>query len=314
MNIFEKEVTCPIGNGGGTCKTIEDVEKLIKTEIWAVEIGSITEIAREGFSGNTFHDGKYFTLNALGLPNGGRIYYEANLPAMIGLIHSAGKVAIVNIVGFSKEECAGLTSLAFICGADLVVINAGCPNVWVDGQQKGILTYDYSFDSLRKIIVHTLEKNIKEATEGRIGLKLSPICDPLHLKKMAEFVDSFVFKGVPYIGFITTQNTIPNCYDQANDGYSVISPVMGFGGMAGDAVFPMALGQVKQFRNVMDAKVKIIGVGGIKTGKDVSKMISNGADRVQIVSAYYCTGNVGIFNEIGAEYLHLQHDGEDDIV
>jgi len=311
MDFFCSTTNCPIGNGGGTCKTIEDVEKFVRTGIWAVEIGSITELARPGNEGNIFFAGSGYTLNSLGLPNPGRKYYEAHLPAMIAMIHKAGKIAIVNVVGFSKEEYAELTSLAFICGADLVVLNAGCPNVWVDGQQKGILTYDYTFDSLRKVVTYTLSKNLSEAADGRIGLKLSPIFDPFHIKNMADFLDGYVLrsspgKRIPYVGFIATQNTIPNCYNENNEGDAVISPAKGLSGMAGNAILPMALGQVRQFRELLDPKIKIIGVGGITSGKDMEKMINCGADCVQVVSAYYRTEDVSVFNHIGGEYLGLR--------
>ncbi len=139
MNFFEKNTQCPIGNGGGTCKTMQDVEKLLLTDIEIIEIGSITKTPRLGNEGDVFHNGSNFTLNSLGLPNPGQKYYEENLPKMIDMIHEAGKKVIVNVVGFSAEEYTLLTRFGFECGADFVVENFGCPNIWVAGLQKGIL-------------------------------------------------------------------------------------------------------------------------------------------------------------------------------
>ncbi len=129
------------------------------------------------------------------------------------------------------------------------------------------------------------------------------------MANIASFLNSFievpVQDSIGYIGSITTQNTAPNCYDE-DDCVPVISPGGGLSGMAGKAVFPMALGQVKQFRKLLNPLIKIIGVGGVTYGKDVQKMIRNGADFVQIVSAYYATEDPYVFNKIGAEYLELQ--------
>lgn len=308
MKFFNNNDDSPIGNGGGTCKTIEDVKRFIKTAIGAIEIGSITEVERGGNEGNTFHPGRGYTLNSLGLPNPGRKYYKENLPLMVQMIHEADKTAIVNVVGFSKEEYASLTMLAFECKADFVVLNFGCPNVYVDKVQKGILSYD--LDAIKKTTIHVLSENNKKACEGRIGIKLSPISDPQHLSNVANFLNTLL--EVPlqanfgYIGFVTSQNTIPNCYDEDNMQSPVISPAGGLSGMAGGAVLPIALGQVKQLRKLLNPAIKIIGVGGVTAGVDVEKMMHVGADFVQMVSVYYATEDISIFNQIAGEYIVLK--------
>jgi dihydroorotate dehydrogenase len=302
MQLFQN-TDCPLGNGGGTCKTIEDVKKFVHYNLEAIEIGSITESQRSGNEGNTFYPGMNFTLNSLGLPNPGKEYYEKHLPEMVKIIHTANMACIVNVAGLSDTEYADLTKLAFKCGADYVVLNYGCPNIYVEKIQKGILTYDS--DGFKSITKSVLRENEEHAKSGQIGIKLSPVLDPRYINVITSFVNSDLD---PYhrIGFITTQNTVPNCYDEDEKGTRVISPGNGHAGMAGQAIFPMALSQVRQFRALLNEDTKIIGVGGVSSGLDMQKMLRNGANLVQVVSAYYRSEDMGVFNYIAAEYTELK--------
>ena len=303
MQKFINQGGYPIGNGGGTCKTIADVEKFIKTAAGAIEIGSITMDMRPGNTGTTAYNGGRFTLNSLGLPNPGKEYYEKHLKEMISFIHKAGKKAIVNIVGFSQEEYADLTKLAFECGADFVVLNYGCPNVWASGTQKSILSYNLT--ALKKITIYVLSQNPHQARSGKIGIKLSPIFDPAYIEELCIFLNNLIEpilqeNALGFVGFITTQNTVANCFFE-DLGNSVISPNGGLAGMAGKAVFPMALGQIKQFRSLLNSNIKIIGVGGVTSGEDAYKMMKYGADFVQVVSEIYFSEDLGRLNWIAAD-------------
>ncbi len=305
MNFFEKD-QLPIGNGGGTCKTIKDVEKLLATAISVIEIGTITFEARLGNEGNVQHDGITYTLNSLGMPNPGIKYYRENLPKMIEMIHEKGKKVIVNIAGFSGNEWIELSRLAVISGADFTLLNYGCPNIWVRGSQKTILSYDYGlkkFDEITRIVIIN---NQEYAKQGRIGIKLSPIIDPVHMSTVANLINRFSTLGYGHIGFVTSQNTVPNCYDEDTTGKSFVDPAGGLAGMGGNAILPMALGQVRQLRALLKPNIKIIGVGGVDSGEGVIKMLHVGADFVQITSAYYFKEDPGVFNYIGAEYIELK--------
>lgn len=298
-NYFTIENTCPIGNGGGVVKTIEQLNKLLPTSLGAIEIGSITMEPREGNTGNTFRKMGGFTLNSIGLKNPGLKYYEENLPLMIQMIQDAGKIAIVNVAGFNKDEYADLTKLSFSSGADFTVLNYGCPNV----KGKQILSYDRS--NLRDTTIRVIREN-HESTDGRLGIKLSPIFNQPDMEDIASFLNLLLNSSSPssgYVGFLTTTNTIPNGYDEDENGNQLISPNSGMGGLAGPAVLPIALGQIRQWRAILENEIKIIGVGGVSSGADVKKMIKNGAELVQITSAYYATEDPGIFQHIIGEYL-----------
>jgi dihydroorotate dehydrogenase (fumarate) len=300
MNFNIKSTDPPIGNGGGTCKTLEDVIAFCRTSLPIIEIGSITQDPRLGNEGNTFHDGKAFTLNSLGLPNGGLPYYEKHLAKMTELIQNAGKTSIVNIAAFTSDEYTDLTRFAFENGADYVVENYGCPNVWVDREQKGILSYD--FEAFKKTTIEIFHVNDAQAVQGRIGIKLS-LLYPADIIKISKYLNDLAkTPQCAYIRFVTTMNTVPNCYEEEAC-ESVITPAEGLAGMAGPAIGPIARGQVRQLRKLLHERISIIGVGGISTGEDAAKMLECGATFVQVVSAYYKNHDLGTFEHIAAEYM-----------
>ena len=73
------------------------------------------------------------------------------------------------------------------------------------------------------------------------------------------------------------------------------SPVNGLAGLAGPAIRPIGLGQVKQFRELLSKD--IIGVGGVDSGQAVRDYQRVGATAVQVTSAYLSRGG-DIFRQI----------------
>src|SRR3989338_7351954 len=89
------ELVHPILNAAGTCKTLEDFKKLVRTPLPAVMIGSITGGVRHGNPGNTFYSNPNFSLNSAGLPNPGIDYYVDSLPQMVKIADAADKYVFV---------------------------------------------------------------------------------------------------------------------------------------------------------------------------------------------------------------------------
>ena len=78
----------------------------------------------------------------------------------------------------------------------------------------------------------------------------------------------------------------------------------GIGGMAGDALHPLALGNVKTIRQLLDASVQeevrrisIIGIGGVKDRSGYERMKSVGAAAVGVGTALGREG-VAVFKNI----------------
>ena len=301
----------PLINGGGTCKTIRDVEKLIKTDLGGIEIGSITYEERAGNTGTTFNCTDYCSINSIGMNNMGIMRATKELPIMIQMIHDAGKVAMVNVAGFNPMEYAELTIMAFKAGADLVILNAGCPNIWTEESsgktvQKEILSFNE--EGLGNMLGIVLEKIINtpcpslgenyHTNPGRVLLKLSPELNPLKRVDIMRRINAR-----PWIGGVILCNTKPNGLMLDKNLETMIDPAGGFGGIGGKALQPLSLGYIKEAREFLNDDMIIIGAGGIETGHDMLAYQTVGANLMQATTAYFKRNfDPGVFNEILADY------------
>lgn len=253
----------------GACavaKTMDDVVAFSKTSAGAILVGSITVQPRDGNAEPRWFVGDGYALNSFGMPNGGLEHYRRELPAMIQVAHEAGKKFFLDIAGFNTQDYVDLAMMADEVKVDLLELNLGCPNIRVDGEQKPIVSFD------REAMTEIIDA-VAEVTNIPLVLKLSPYSNPAELKAVAETINN---SGK--VAAISTMNTMPNGY-MSKDGSPVIS--MTFAGVSGKAIQPIALGQVKQFRDVLNLDIAVIGVGGIETAEDVSLFIDAGASMVQ---------------------------------
>ncbi len=286
----------PIFNGAGSVKKLADVEKLARSAVSAITLGSITLQPREGNVGQVWAQADGYCLNSLGLPNPGLPYYQDHLGEMVALAENVGKPLIVSVAGYHPDEYRQLARVAHNNGASMVELNLGCPNVWGDdGKQKPIASFN-------PFLVAEIINLVKEVVPAHgFGLKLSPYSNPGDLLELMDVLQSFS----SYVGFITMTNTFPNAYGRANN-RQMIDVGAGFAGMSGKALKPIALGQVLQAFSILEGdEIQIIGVGGITTGQDVVDFIASGATAVQVVSHYVDHENPGVFSDLLSEYVGL---------
>ena len=67
----------------------------------------------------------------------------------------------------------------------------------------------------------------------------------------------------------------------------------GFGGIGGSYVKPTGLANVRKFYEIFQREgsgIKIVGCGGVETGKDVFEYILCGAEIVQVGTQFYKEG------------------------
>ncbi len=220
----------------------------------------------------------------MGLPNPG--YKE--LAEMIPKLKQYNKPIIASISGFSKQDYLEMIKEFDSKGADIFELNLSCPNVV--GKPQAGYNFEYSKDVL---------ESARKLTNKPIAVKLPPYLDQVHQKQIADIlIDA-------KIDFAVLINSLGNCLVIDPDKEeAVIKPKKGLGGLGGDIIKPVALGNVFGFYQLLNNKVKIIGCGGITTGTDVFEFILAGADMVQIATTYAKEG-AGSFNRISKELQDL---------
>lgn len=127
---------------------------------------------------------------------------------------------------------------------------------------------------------------VSEVTDIPLTLKLSPYSNPSELREVAEAI-----AASGKVAGVVTSNTFANGYMEQN-GEPVIASE--YGGVSGRALFPIALGQVRQFRQILPEEIVVIGVGGIESKDDVSHYQQAGADAVQAASLIVRDGHQAI--------------------
>ena len=265
----------PLMNAAGTCKMLEDVEKLSRSASAAIMVGSITVEPRTGNSGDVYWAGSMFSLNSLGLPNRGAPYYREVLPKMVAVAHGADKPLFVSVAGFSPEEYVDLAELAFRGEVDLVELNLGCPNVWQGSTQKRIACFD---PAIVAEVLRCVEEKV--GADAKVSVKISPFSDPFALAEVAQVIGASKLAKA-----VTTVNTFPNAFSY-NGAKPRITPGGGLAGFAGPAMKPIGLGQVRQLRGLLPEHIQIIGVGGITHGEDIREYCESGAVATQVATAY----------------------------
>jgi dihydroorotate dehydrogenase (fumarate) len=278
------ELEHPLMNAGGTCKTLEEVQRFARSAVSAVMVNLLVS-ERPGNSGNTYWSNGHYSLNSKGLPSRGKQYYLEVLPEMVRIVHQAGKKIFVNISGFTPEEYADLAHMAAKAGVDAIEFNFGCPNIWKDGMQKKILSFDLAG------ITYTLRLVGAFGLTVPVGAKLSPYSDPGMINGVSMLLGELDSSpGYVRVSFLTLCNTFPNAYIPRPDGKPVISA--GLAGLAGKAMKPIALGQIVQFKASQDAGVlpghiQFVGAGGVGSNHDVEDYLAVGATAVQAATSYF---------------------------
>lgn len=269
----------PIMIGAGVCKSPDSAR--IWLSVAPVVSGSYTPEHRDGNSGNRlfYPDTEEelqtirFGLNSFGMPNMG---YAAAAREFAGA--AAEQPRIVSIAGFSVADY--LTGMSFFSRCvSAIECNFGCPNVVGHGR---IMSFDVP-------ALEDLFSQLEGVAKKPVWVKFSPYSDPGLLREVAHLVNQYT----SVIRAVVTCNTFPNAYA----GRDALSPNSGLGGLSGPALKPVAMGQVVQFRECLNADVDVIGVGGATTGNDVVDFLEAGAQAVQVTSLPFWLGEPNHFWE-----------------
>jgi dihydroorotate dehydrogenase (fumarate) len=138
-----------------------------------------------------------------------------------------------------------------------------------------------------------------------VGIKIPPYTYADQFTTLIHSLLATITDGTPCpISFITATNTLGNSLVYSTSCLPVLksSDGSGIGGLAGDPLHPLALGNVCTLRKRLSAhpelaRIRIIGVGGVKDNDGYLRMIAAGAEAVGVATALGRRG-VNVFEEI----------------
>lgn len=201
-------------------------------------------------------------LNCVGLQNPG---VDRFIEEQIPFLRQYDTRIIANVSGTSVEEYAGIVEKISDADVDLIEMNISCPNVKCGG---------LTFGTQPKMVEEVVSAAKKVAKKPLI-VKLSP-----NVTDIAEIARAAVSAGADALSLI---NTLLGMRIDVESRRPILSNIMG--GLSGPAVFPVAVRMVYQVHQAVD--VPIIGMGGIRSGRDIVEMMLAGASAVAIGTACF---------------------------
>ncbi|TVY78483.1 putative dihydroorotate dehydrogenase A (fumarate) [Lachnellula suecica] len=266
-------------------------------------------------------DGETSSLNTLGYsPNSFEEYIT-----MLVRLHTSGKLNsptpkpfIVSVTGTADEvgRCYAYLSktMSENEGLELMMeVNLSCPNI----PSKPPPAYDAT--SLSEYISAIAKyRNESSGKLLHVGIKTPPYIYHGQFRSLLDALESSTsHEGGCPISFITATNTLGSCLVLAADGTPALGSATGegIGGLAGDALHPLALGNVKTIRAMLNASphasiraISIIGIGGVRDASGYKRMAGVGASAVGIGTALGREG-VSIFTKIARGLEETETDG-----
>lgn len=203
-------------------------------------------------------------LNAVGLQNDG---VEAFLTEKLPHLPTHDVPVIANIYAVSAEEFGELANiLSQEEKLAALEVNISCPNVKAGGVLFG------QDPLMAQTIVQAVKKN---AGKKPVIVKLSP-----NVTNIAEMAKAIETAGADMISCI---NTITGMAVDIRSRKPLLANIVG--GLSGPAIKPVALRCVWQVAQAV--QIPVIGIGGIRSAKDVLEFMLVGASAVEVGTASF---------------------------
>lgn len=212
---------------------------------------TVTPEPRAGNAPVRIAETEHGMLNAIGLANPGR---DAFVASMLPQLRMLGVPLWVSVGGFCAvdyaETCAQLDDVT-------IELNLSCPNV------------DEAAESAAEIVAAC-----REATSNPLYAKLSP-----HSWDIGDMVRAVEQAGADGVSLVNTLRGV------ALDARLRPTLARVAGGYSGPALKPVALAAVVAARRA--TQLPIVGMGGVRTGRDALELIACGATHVAIGTALF---------------------------
>ena len=271
--LFNKDIDNPIGMAAGFDKNAEVYNSLFKLGFGFVEVGTITPLKQYGNP-----KPRVFRLvedealiNRLGFNNQG----AKNISDRIKKNRPTGLLGIN--IGPNKDtkerekdyiECLKI----FHQNADYITVNISSPN-----------TEDLrSFHDQTKLneLLETIDKEKKKlSSKIPIAVKVSPDISNDDISKISEVLLSNQIEVI----------IISNTSDSTRDSLNNIQKHQK-GGLSGKPIKEKSTKLINKFYKLLNGRVKIIGVGGVDSGKSAYEKFLAGANYVQLYTGMVFRG------------------------
>ena len=284
--LFEKNLENPIGMAAGFDKNAEVYNSLFKLGFGFVEVGTITPLKQYGNP-----KPRVFRLvedealiNRLGFNNIG----AKNIIDRIKKNHPSGLLGIN--IGPNKDtldkvndyiECFKI----FHEVADYITINISSPNT----ENLRNFHDQIKLDEL----LQTLNKEKKNLKKTPIAVKISPDINDKEISQISEVLLDNKIEAI----------IVSNTSDATRDNLKNIQSHQK-GGLSGKPIELKSTKLINKFYKILNGKIKIIGVGGVDSGKSAYEKFLAGANYVQLYTGMVFRGP-NIVNLIKKELKEL---------
>lgn len=180
-------------------------------------------------------------------------------------VKETGCPIVISLSGRDMDSCCYLTRVFDEIGVDAYEINISCPH-------SGSLHGNLNVDALH---LEQLMKKVRSVTTTPVWVKLSYSNLLVPMAQRAEEL------GADAI--VCTNSIGPGMLIDTKTAKSKLGIKGGGGGVAGKAIFPIALWCVHQLSEKLN--IPVVGCGGIFTADDVIQMLMAGASAVQLYTA-----------------------------
>ena len=259
VNICGVELKNPITTASGTFGFGHEYGNFFDlSALGGIGVKGLTPTERLGNPAPRIAETPMGILNCVGLQNPG---IDRFIEEQIPFLRQYDTKIIANVSGNTVEEYCGMIEKISDADVDLIEMNISCPNVKCGGMAFGT----------QPAMVQEVVSAAKRYAKKPLIVKLSP-----NVTDIAEIARVAVAAGADALSLI---NTLLGMRIDVDSRKPVLSNIMG--GMSGPAVFPIAVRMVYQVRKA------IIGMGGIRTGRDIVEMMLAGADAIAIGTAMF---------------------------
>ena len=287
VNLFNKQISNPIGLAAGFDKSAEVYNSLFKLGFGFVEVGTITPKRQLGNPKPRIFrlEKDQALINRLGFNNHG-------IDIVSDRISRNPPNGFLGVNIGPNKETKNKADDYYYCLSKLptytnyITINISSPNT------EGLRDF-HNVSDMEKLLVGINKIKKKHNIEKPIVIKISPDINENEINGIVELINQHDIQGI--IVCNTTDKNRTSLQDSKKNEK---------GGLSGQPLKDLSTELIKKFYIETKGKVEIIGVGGVDSGKTAFEKICAGANVVQLYTGMVYKGP-GIVKKIKKELISI---------